>query len=168
VLDPNPMLIVAHVTQQELGKLTLAGQAEVSIGHGAALNGTVSFVSHAADPITRTYRIEVEVVNADYAIRDGLSAEIILNQGTVMAHNVSPASLSLSDTGAIGAKIVDNEDVVRFVEVQIVSDTATGVWLTGLPPNAELITVGQELVFAGQQVIAVPIGAPFDVTVVGG
>lgn len=76
-----------------------------------------------------------------------------------MAHNVSPASLSLSDTGAIGAKIVDNDDIVQFIEVQIVSDTATGVWLTGLPPNVELITVGQELVFAGQQVIPVPVGS---------
>lgn len=158
VLDPSPMLIVAHVTQQELGQLRLAGQADVSIDHGESLNGTVSFVSHAADPITRTYRIEVEVANADYAIRDGLSAEITLNQGTVLAHNVSPAALSLSDTGAIGAKIVDSDDIVQFIEVQIVSDTATGVWLTGLPPKAELITVGQELVFAGQRVIAVPVG----------
>ena len=149
------MLIVAHVTQQELGELTLSGQAEVSIDHGTALIGAVSFVSHAADPVTRTYRIEVEVVNDDYAIRDGLSAEIILKQGAVMAHNVSPASLSLSDTGAIGAKIVNNEGIVQFVEVKIVSDTATGVWLTGLPTSAELITVGQELVFHGQKVEAV-------------
>ena len=73
-----------------------------------------------------------------------------------MAHNVSPASLSLSDNGAIGAKIVNNNDLVEFVEVEVVSDTATGVWLTGLPPNAKLITVGQELVFSGQRVIAVP------------
>jgi multidrug efflux system membrane fusion protein len=167
VLDPSPMLIVAHVTQQELGELTLAGRAEVTIDNGTTLNGTVSFVSHAANPITRTYRIEVEVVNADYVIRDGLSAEIILNQGTVMAHNVSPASLSLSDTGAIGAKIVDDEDIVQFVEVQIVSDTATGVWLTGLPPKAELITVGQELVFAGQKVIAVPGGVSLDAPLEG-
>lgn len=84
-----------------------------------------------------------------------------------MAHNVSPASLSLSDTGAIGAKIVDDEDIVQFVEVQIVSDTATGVWLTGLPPKAELITVGQELVFAGQKVIAVPGGVSLDAPLEG-
>ena len=156
VLDPDPMLVVAHVTQQELGDLNLAGAADVRIDNRAVRQGSVSFISHAADAVTRTYRVEVEVPNDDYSIRDGLSAELILTQGSVMAHNVSPASLSLSDTGAIGAKIVNNNDLVEFVEVELVSDTATGVWLTGLPPNAKLITVGQELVFSGQRVIAVP------------
>ena len=73
-----------------------------------------------------------------------------------MAHNASPAALSLDDAGVIGAKIVDADNIVRFIEVQIVSDTATGVWLTGLPATAEVITVGQELVFAGQRVETVP------------
>ncbi len=155
VLDPDPMLVVAHVTQQELGELTLTGAADVRIGDRAIRRGSVSFISHAADPVTRTYRVEVEVPNSDYSVRDGLSAELILTQGSVMAHNVSPASLSLSDTGAIGAKIVNDDDVVEFIEVEIVSDTADGVWLTGLPSSARLITVGQELVFPGQRVSAV-------------
>ncbi|MBT5701752.1 MAG: efflux RND transporter periplasmic adaptor subunit [Gammaproteobacteria bacterium] len=156
VLDPDPILIVAHVTEQELGDITLGGDATVAIRGGVHRVGRVSFISHAGDPVTRTYRIEIEVDNSDFLLRDGLSAEVVLTQGTVMAHNASPASLSLDDAGAIGAKVVDADNIVRFIEVQIVSDTATGVWLTGLPATAEVITVGQELVFAGQQVETVP------------
>jgi|TARA_B110000977_G_scaffold37363_1_gene50207 multidrug efflux system membrane fusion protein len=156
VLDPDPLLIVAHVTEQELGDITLGGDATVAIRGGVHRVGRVSFISHAGDPVTRTYRIEIEVDNSDFLLRDGLSAEVVLTQGTVMAHNASPASLSLDDAGAIGAKVVDADNIVRFIEVQIVSDTATGVWLTGLPATAEVITVGQELVFAGQQVETVP------------
>ena len=156
VLDPDPLLIVAHVTEQELGDITLGGEARVAIHGGTQTVGKVSFISHAGDPVTRTYRIEVEVDNSDFLLRDGLSAEVILTQGTVMAHNASPAALSLHDDGAIGAKIVDEDNIVRFVEVQIVSDTATGVWLTGLPAIAQVITVGQELVFEGQRVETVP------------
>ena len=69
-----------------------------------------------------------------------------------MAHRVSPALLSLTDEGLIGIKILDNDDIVQFVEVEIMSDSEDGVWLAGLPASIRLITLGQELVFPGQQV----------------
>ena len=53
---------------------------------GVAADWLPEFISHAADAVTRTYRVEVEIPNDDYSIRDGLSAELILTQGSVMAH----------------------------------------------------------------------------------
>jgi multidrug efflux system membrane fusion protein len=42
--------------------------------------------------------------------------------------------------------------MVRFKAVKIVSESAEGIWVTGLPPVIKLITVGQEEVFEGQVV----------------
>ena len=40
--------------------------------------------------------------------------------------------------------IIVKEDIVYFVEIQIVEDTVDGLWVTGLPEKATVITVGQE------------------------
>jgi multidrug efflux system membrane fusion protein len=157
IIDPNPLLLVAYVSEGELAGLSLGSIARARLSNGQEIEGPISFIGHTADGITRTYRIDVELDNADFKLRDGLSADVYLTREAVSAHRVSPAILALSDTGAIGIKIVDDNDIARFVEVDIVSDTEEGVWLSGLPDSIQLITVGQELVFSGQQVETVPV-----------
>jgi len=152
VLDPDPLLIVAHVSEKEVSELVLGQTAKAIFSNHVEIEGRISYISHSAETVTRTYRIEVEIENADYQLRDGLSAEVILPRAQINAHLVSAALLSLSDSGAIGIKILDGTDTVQFIEVEIVSDTEEGVWLTGLPDAIELITLGQELVFDGQRV----------------
>ena len=41
---------------------------------------------------------------------------------------------------------------VQFTEIQIVEDTIDGLWVTGLPKDVTIITVGQEYVINGQEV----------------
>jgi multidrug efflux system membrane fusion protein len=72
--------------------------------------------------------------------------------GLEVAHLISPASLLLDDEGVMGVRIVDSENIVRFKAVKVVSESANGVWVTGLPEQVNLITVGQEDVFEGQLV----------------
>jgi multidrug efflux system membrane fusion protein len=156
VLDPDPMLMVVHVSEREVGDLQIGAAATAELTDRDVHSGRISFISHAADPITRTYRIEVEMSNPDLTLRDGLSADVYLPHGSVLAHRVSPALLSLNDEGNVGIKILDPDNRVRFVEVNVVSDTQTGVWLSGLPENIRLITLGHELVFPGQEVEPVP------------
>ena len=43
---------------------------------------------------------------------------------------------------------------VKFSNIQIVEDTVDGLWVTGLPEKATVITVGQEYVINGQIVNA--------------
>ena len=49
-------------------------------------------------------------------------------------------------------RIVDAQERVYFQRVAIVADADDGVWVRGLPAVATLITVGQELVVAGERV----------------
>jgi multidrug efflux system membrane fusion protein len=159
VLDPDPMLMVVHVSEQEVSNVQIGSMATAVLSSANTREGLVSFISHAADPTTRTYRIDIELANPDLSLRDGLSADVFLPHGNVMAHRVSPALLSLSDAGTVGIKILDDDNRVRFVEVEVVSDIQSGVWLGGLPPSIRLITLGHELVFHGQQAIGVPEGS---------
>ena len=49
---------------------------------------------------------------------------------------------------------VFNDTKVKFSNIQIVEDTVDGLWVTGLPEKATVITVGQEYVINGQIVNA--------------
>ena len=59
--------------------------------------------------------------------------------------------ISLNDEGDLGIKILTN-NIVQFTEIQIVEDTVDGLWVTGLPKDVTIITVGQEYVINGQEV----------------
>ncbi|MCH8188922.1 MAG: hypothetical protein IIB66_09540, partial [Proteobacteria bacterium] len=69
-----------------------------------------------------------------------------------LAHLLSPAALTLNDEGVLGVRIVVPGNTVRFVPVKIIDDTADGIWLSGLPSVADLITVGHEFVRDGDRV----------------
>jgi multidrug efflux system membrane fusion protein len=58
----------------------------------------------------------------------------------------------LNDEGQLGVRVVDEDDVVQFVPVRMIRDTANGVLLAGLPEVADVITVGQEFVTEGVRV----------------
>jgi len=74
----------------------------------------------------------------------------------VMSYQISPAVLALDDAGQVGVRIVNTNKVVEFHPVQVVRESAEGVWVSGLPPEIDLITVGQEFVADGDKVEATP------------
>ena len=69
----------------------------------------------------------------------------------VIAHLIPSYLISLNDEGDLGIKILTN-NIVKFTEIQIVEDTVDGLWVTGLPKDVAIITVGQEYVINGQEV----------------
>src|SRR4051812_26705937 len=76
LLALNPMLAVVEVSEKKLGGIKVGDQAEVKLVTGETVRGKVRFVSKTASQNTRTYRVEVELPNADYAIPDGITAEV--------------------------------------------------------------------------------------------
>lgn len=156
--DLDPILVVGAVSERELAGLRLGETGSARLITGASLEGTLRFIGKVAEPETRTFRIELEVPNADHSIPAGLTADIDLPLMTLSAHFVSPAVLSLADDGTLGVKIVDDADVVRFMPITVVADAADGLWVTGLPDSALVITVGHDYVTAGQTVDPVLVG----------
>jgi multidrug efflux system membrane fusion protein len=101
--------------------------------------------------LTRTFRVEVELPNPDGKLRDGVSADIRIPVKQLKAIHISPGILVLDDAGTVGVRVVIN-DVVRFYPIQIIEDGPDGMWITGLPEHANVITVGQQFVNNGERV----------------
>lgn len=152
VLDLDPMLIVGEVSESQVGSLQPGGPASAQLQKGQLVDGQLRYVSQQAHPITRAYRVEVAVPNTNGALRSGLSARMALPTGEVLAHRINASLLTLDDRGLLGVRTLDEENRVRFVNVQLVSDENEGVWVSGLPARPLLITVGQEYVTEGERV----------------
>jgi multidrug efflux system membrane fusion protein len=152
VIDLDPIVLVGFATERDVSQLEIGGPARARLLDGREVVGALRFIASRAETETRTFRIEVEVPNADYGIRDGLSAELVVPVEDVPAHRVSPAVLTLGPQGEVGVKLVDETDTVRFAPVEILREDVDGLWITGLAPTARMIVVGQDFVIDGQLV----------------
>jgi multidrug efflux system membrane fusion protein len=160
IIDLDPIVLVGYATERDVGQLEIGGPARARLLDGREVVGALRFIAARAEKETRTFRVEVEVPNADYGIRDGLSAELVLPVDDVPAHRVSPAVLTLGPNGEVGVKLVDDSDTVRFTPVDILREDTSGLWITGLAQSARLIVVGQDFVMDGQVVRPVEAAAP--------
>ncbi len=156
IIDVAPFIISGDLSERDVTDLE-RGQAGYAILTGdIRVDGFLRFISNSADPQSRTYRFELEVPNSPLTIqRMGLSAEVHIPLHEVTAHHVTPALLTLNDAGTIGVKAVDGEGVVQFYPVTITRTEADRFWITGLPQEIDLITVGQGFVRAGDRVEAI-------------
>lgn len=160
MLDTSPLRVVIQVPQQSLGQIHEGLKADVTFITGEETTGTIDYVSRDAQSETRTFRAEIVVPNPDGAIASGLSVQVRIPTEEVMAHFVSPAILSLSEEGLLGIKTVDDANKVVFHEVVVERAQRDGVWVSGLPDNARIITIGQGFVSAGETVAPTEANAP--------
>ena len=158
IVQLDPMVFIAQVPESRVGLAKIGLDASIATVTGQTADGKVSFVSATADPATRSFPIEIEIPNADFALRDGVTATATVNLGSAPAHLVPQSVLTLNDEGDLGVRAVVS-DKAKFYPIQIASDTRDGVWVLGLPASIDIITVGQEFVNDGQAVTATNITA---------
>ena len=152
IIDPDPMRLIGEVSEKEINFVKVGAKAVAELISGKKVEGVVSFVSTSANKGTRTFRVEIDVKNSDRSIRDGVSAQIAIEGDTILAHRISPSILMLGEAGELGIRTVNEDDQVEFKKIEILEDSMEGIWITGLPKNTRIITVGQEYVFQGQTV----------------
>ena len=152
VVDLDPILIVADVNERDFGRLEVGAPGTARLITGNRLAGTIRFLGAAANQVTRTFRVELEVDNPDGRVPAGVTAELDVPVEDALAHRLSPAVLTLTDEGQVGVKTVEAGDTVAFRPVEILESGPGGLWVTGLPENVTVITVGHEFVTVGQTV----------------
>ena len=152
IIQLNEVKLVGFVPETEVSKVSVGAMAGARLANDAQVRGRVTFLSRSADELTRTFRVEVTVANDDLAISDGQTAEILIASDGRTAHLIAQSSLTLDDDGVLGVRTVGEGNLVQFMPVTLLRDTAEGVWVTDLPETVDIITVGQEFVVEGVQV----------------
>ena len=152
IIQLNPIIFVAEVPEFNINKVETGQDVDIRLVTGEFLNSKLTFVSKSASPSTRTFKVESQIENKNGIVRDGITAEMTIKTKLVMAHKISPSILLLNDGGKIGIRSVEN-DIVKFHNITILEDSESGLWITGIPKELELIVQGQGFVEDGQKVL---------------
>ncbi|WP_282181017.1 efflux RND transporter periplasmic adaptor subunit [Aliiroseovarius marinus] len=147
----NPVRVVGFVSELLVDQLSTGLTATVRLASGRMLQGTVSFVADTADPVTRTFRVDVEVIPAEgeAPVRAGQTAEIVATGQGTEAHLLPQSALTLNDDGNLGVRVALDGDIAGFMPITVVRDSLKGVWVAGLGDAADVIIIGHHYVTDG-------------------
>lgn len=152
IIQLDPITFIAEVPEFNINKVKTGQEVALDLITGETVNGKLTFVSKSASTSTRTFKVESQVKNDSGQIRDGITSEMTIKIEKILAHQISPSILILNDAGKLGVRSVEN-NIVIFYEVVILEDSASGLWVSGIPKNLDLITQGQGFVEDGQKVL---------------
>ena len=151
LIDLSSLKIFGYINENEILSISLENEVKVSI-LGEEIEGKIDYISPISDPNTKTFEIVVKVDNKNFRYKDGLSSMISIKKGEVLAHKISPSILALGNGGALGVKVISDENEVLFKEIQVIEDTSEYMLVTGLNEKEQLIIVGQQYVSTGEEV----------------
>ena len=161
LVDNSQLLVTGQVPQQRVADVKIGQKAIAKLVTGQEIEGRVNYISSMADS-ARSFKVEVLIEQPPERTLTGISAQISIPVETLNAHRISPAVLSLDDNGSLGVKAVGPDNTVVFHKIEIVKTESNGAWVTGLPDNITLITLGQGFVNPGEEIIPVPATARED------
>ncbi len=162
LIELSPLIVVGHIPESQVLNFKVGEKATVRFIDGQEQRGVVRYVSQASDGVTRTFKVEVQLPNKGHSLRDGLSAEMTVLAAPVAAHHISPSLLSLSSDGDVVIKVLEGGNTAVQKPVSIVGDDAEGIWVSGLPSESTIITIGQEYVANGSRVSVVGLEGEVD------
>ncbi len=154
IVENNPLRAVVQIPQHRVTEITEGQTARVTFFDDMVREGVVRYVSATADERTRTFLARVRVDNPDRDLPAGTSVTVTVPVEQVRAHGVTPALISQDEDGQLGIKVAEKDDGewrARFIPVKPVRADARQVWVTGLPDEVRLITLGQGFVRDGDR-----------------
>lgn len=157
IIELDPVTFVAEVPEADIKNVVRGQNVKIKLVTGETISSKLSFVSKSATPSTRSFRVEAEVKNPDGLIRDGITGTLQIQTNKILANKISPSILLLSDSGTIGVRIVDADNIVKFMPIKILEDVQNGIWVKGIPDSSNIIIRGQGFVENGEKVKPIPL-----------
>lgn len=151
LVDVTPLKVAVQLPQKYLQHVRLNSSVDVSIQGMPVQLGTVNYISRVADQETRSIPLEIELPSTAKKIPTEISVDLLLHLNSTKAFSISPALLSINDSGQMSLKTLNN-NIVKQQAVTVVRSDSNQVWVTGLDENTLIITSGQGFVKVGDKV----------------
>ena len=145
---------VFALPERDVSLFERGAAAEVTVASLAArpLRGTVTLLGVAADPATSTYRLEVELPNADGRLKAGMLAKLRILRRSVDGALTAPLFALMHGNGGLHAFVYDNGVARRREVAGGIVDGDRQQILSGLAGGDLLIVKGQRDLEDGQKV----------------
>ena len=151
IIDKDPLLIVGYVAENQINRVSVGATGSAKLSTGDVAQGRIRYIAESPNLTTRTFRVELEVANKDLQLRDGMTAELTINAGEVVASLVPQSVLTLAGDGRLGVRVLDNNRVI-IRPIQIIKDDQNGAVVTGLATSEMVIMRGGEFIRDGREV----------------
>jgi RND family efflux transporter MFP subunit len=163
IMDLDTVRVYTNVPQDEAPLVkpgTTPAVVTVKELGGRQYRGTVTRVTLALDPASRTMLAEIDLPNPDHAIQPGISAEVTLSLRQSLNTLVIPPTAIVAGGKTKAVFIVDG-GVAR--QVQIKTGITDGRWVEvveGLTGNEDVVVVGKSRLTDGMAVTTAPYNLP--------
>jgi RND family efflux transporter MFP subunit len=151
----DPIRVFVEVPQSASADLMKTGVAAQILTNDAArlrINATITRTSDAVDPQSRTFRVEVDIANADRRLVPGLYVQVafaLQNSGLTQV----PAAALAFTAGGPQVAVVSSDDTVHFRPVSIGRDDGERVELSsGVSIGERLVLNISNQIVDGQKV----------------
>lgn len=142
------------VSGADIGFFSVGDEVEVSVEStsGQSSIGKVSTVASSADPVTRTFQVEIEIDNQAHILKPGMFARakitveifdniIVIPRNAVVDRDSKDYLFVISDGRAVARRVILGVEFDGTIEIR-----------QGLNPGDTLITVGQNYLDDGYNV----------------
>lgn len=148
--------VVISIPENRLAELNASKEIGVTLwaNPGENYRGRVREVSPSADPVTRTYAAKITVLNADAAMKLGMTANVYLKGVQRGAAAMLPATALFQESGKAAVWVVDPAaGTVKLVPVEVGEYIEDKVAVTsGLKKGDVVVRAGVHKLFEGEKV----------------
>ena len=162
IIALDPIKILARVSETEIANVRKNQQVDVALVTGETFTATVTYIAPSANIATRTFDIEAEASNADFAIRDGVTATVKISRPVQQAFEINQSTLVTDEQGLLGVRVVNDSSMSEFVPVELLETSLESAWVTGLTADMRVMVVGQRFADVGEPVVAKDISEIVD------
>lgn len=159
MVDFNPLLARVYFPERELANVRVGQSALLSFDTqpGAEIPARVSIVNPIVDRTNGTFRVTVEVSNADGRLRPGAFARIRLRTASHDRALLIPRRGVLSEDGESYVFVARGDSCIRQAVRVGAVENETAQILDGLRPGDSVVTVGQSGLKPGARIRPVTI-----------
>lgn len=148
--------VVISIPENRLSELSESKDIAITLWAtpGVKYRGRVREVSPSADPVTRTYAAKISVLNADSAMKLGMTANVYLKGVQRGVAAMLPATALFQDNGKAAVWVVDPAaSTVKLVPVEVGEYIEDKIAITaGLKQGDMVVRAGVHKLFDGEKV----------------
>lgn len=154
IMDISTLEVEAGLAENKMGSVRVEDRAQVEIaGFDGQIPGRVSAVSYKVDPMTRTFKVKIEVENKDYKLKAGAFARVKITVREAKNSLLIPKNALLESGGGRAVMVVnDGAAKIKKIQTGIVSDNLIEVISSGLSEGEDVVIEGFEGIGDGSKV----------------
>lgn len=154
IMDPKTLEVQIPVPESRIAQFALHTEASMLLWVDREQKYTVKVreVAPAADPVTRSFLVKLDIQHESDALRPGMTATVFLRQ-PVGATILVPSTAVMAENTNPFVWMVDAKHRVRRQMVEVENYREDGVVIkSGLTSGEKIVTVGVQALVEGQEI----------------